>query len=411
MRTVDRSRNRLGMTAVVAASVSMLVLAACSKAPEESGSDGDQEGSDVLIVGAAVAESGVAAPFDQPSLNSFKLGIADLNEAGGIDGREVRLIEGDTQSDIAKAPGVAEDLIAQGAEILLVTCDFDLGAPAANVAQREGLVSISLCTGSPKFGVQGVGDKAYTLKASVGTEAAVLATFAKQQGWEEVSVLLDDSLSVTTGLCAGFEKFFPELGGTIVTNERVDQAGANFSTQVSEIASAKPDAVLLCSYPPGGTSVIRALRGAGVDQPILSGNTFNGRFWVEAVPDISDVFVVSSVSTYGDDPNQDVNDFAARYIEEYGEEPTTTQAVIGYAISQVIAEAVETAGSSDGDAVRDALDSLEGFETLNGPITFTSEAHIPLGAPLAILEFSNGEPRYLETVSPEVEVTLTDGVG
>lgn len=401
-----RSRRPRGRRIGILVGVMFLFLSACA------GDGDDQETggkASPIVVGAAVAESGLMVPFDQPALNAFKLGVEDINAEGGINGRKLELMVADTQSDIPKTPAVAEDLIARGAQVLLASCDFDFGAPAANVAQEHGLVSFSLCTASPKFGVQGIGDKAYTLAASVGNEAATLATYAIDQGWKNAYLLVDTSLAFSRGLCSAFEKFFPELDGNIVGRDTISQEASSFTSQINRLAASDADAVLVCSYPPGGGSAVRALRASGIDLPLLAGNAFNGSFWVEAAPGISDFYTASNASTFADDPDPAVNKFTKEYVDSYGEEPLTTQAVVGYAITQVLKEGVEQAGVVEGEALSNALDGLTEFQTLAGPVTFTSEVHIPLERPLDILQFTDGEPGYVTTVDPEVDVTLLDG--
>lgn len=361
-----------------------------------------------IVIGAAVASSGLASPFDQPPLNAFKIAMADINAAGGIDGRKLQLLEGDTQSNISGTPAVAQDLLSRKAEILLVTCDYDFGAPAANIAQQKGIVSFSLCATSPKFGAQGVGDKAYSPAASVGNEAAVLATWAISKGWKTADLMLDTSLSYTRGLCSSFTKFYTQLGGKVVAKQTVQQTGVSNGTQVSRLGSSNADVALLCSYPPGGGSLVRAIRAAGVKTPLLGGNPYDGEFWVKAAPGISDFYTVSDASTFGDDPNAQVNDFVTKYVKKYGQ-PSTTQAVMGYAIAQMLQEGIKNAGGTEGGALSGALNKLNAFSTLAGPVTYSPTVHIPVDRPLEILQFTKGKAKYVTTVKPGVKVGLTDG--
>lgn len=361
-----------------------------------------------IVVGAAVASSGLASPFDQPPLDAFKIAIKDINAAGGIAGRKLELLQEDTQSSINGTPAVAQDLIQRGAQIMLVTCDYDFGAPAANVAQKHGLVSFSLCATSPKFGVQGVGADAYTPAASVGDEAAVAATWAISKGWKRADLMLDTSLSYTRGLCSAFTKFYKQLGGSIVGQQSVSQTGVATSSQINPLSSSNAQVVLLCSYPPGGGSLVRAIRAAGVKLPLLAGNPFDGAFWVNAAPGVSDFYTVSDASTFGDDPNPTVNTLVGKYVKQYGQ-PSTTQMVMGYAIAQMLREAIPKAGGTSGTALSGALNQLNNFSTVGGPVTYTSTVHIPLDRPLEILQFANGKPKYLTTVTPKVKVGLADG--
>ncbi len=136
---------------------------------------------------------------------------------GGIDGHQIKLITADTKSVIPNGASVAKQLLSQGAKMLVVSCDYDFGSPAAGVAQAAGTVSMSLCAQSPLFGVQGIGDKAYTVSEDVVTEGAVVATFArKQKNLNKTFLIVDDTLQYDRGLCDGYKKAFTALGGKIV---------------------------------------------------------------------------------------------------------------------------------------------------------------------------------------------------
>ena len=76
---------------------------------------------DPIIIGAAVDQSGLFKPWDVPAMRALEYALEQKNKQGGINGRKLKFIKGDTKSDITLAPRVAMDLIDQGAKMLLVT--------------------------------------------------------------------------------------------------------------------------------------------------------------------------------------------------------------------------------------------------------------------------------------------------
>ena len=74
-----------------------------------------------IIIGAAVDLTGFFSPWDVPAVQSLEYALEKQNEKGGINGRKLKLIKGDTKSDITISPQVALDLIDRGAVMLLVT--------------------------------------------------------------------------------------------------------------------------------------------------------------------------------------------------------------------------------------------------------------------------------------------------
>ena len=66
------------------------------------------------------------------------------NAKGGLLGRKLKWIEGDTKTDRTEAAKVGQNLIDEGAELLFVSCDYDFGAPAALKAEAAGVISVFL---------------------------------------------------------------------------------------------------------------------------------------------------------------------------------------------------------------------------------------------------------------------------
>ena len=104
-----------------------------------------------IVIGAAVHMTGGTAIYDMPPLEGARLAVKEINDAGGINGCEVKMIELDGKSDPAKVGDAAVVAVQQGAQVLIAPCDFDYGSPVAIVAQENGLVGISECASSPLY--------------------------------------------------------------------------------------------------------------------------------------------------------------------------------------------------------------------------------------------------------------------
>ena len=90
-----------------------------------------------VTVGFAIALSGFVAPYDDGPYKAAKLAIEDINAKGGLLGRKIVEVAADTASDPAQGATAATDVLSKNAELVMVTCDFDFGAPAALVAQSQ----------------------------------------------------------------------------------------------------------------------------------------------------------------------------------------------------------------------------------------------------------------------------------
>lgn len=380
----------------VALTSAVVALAACG-----SDSSSDSEESGPIIVGAAIAKTGFMTVVDEAPLKATQMTIDEINEAGGVNGRQLELISVDTASDRAKGKAAAEKVIADGAEILIVSCDYDGGLPAASVGVANDLLTISLCAGSLKFGVQGVGPTAFTPAVSALSEGAVGSEFALSRGWNTAFQLLDTTISYNEETCQGFADNYQAAGGEIVGTAEFQNADTSIASQIASIKAADPKVIQICTYTPGAATVLRQIRAAGITQPIVGTATEDGTYWTKSVPNLSDFYIPVSISIWGDDPDPEVNDFVKRYTDRFGE-PATGYPVFGVAVAQMIEDGIEaTDGSTDGETLTKALEEWRDHPLLPGPTTFTPERHITMARPMRIIEYKDGKPRYLETVELE----------
>jgi branched-chain amino acid transport system substrate-binding protein len=211
---------------------------------------GQSKAEDPIIIGAAIAMSGFVQPYDDGPLKGAQLAIADINAKGGVLGRQLTIITADTKSDPAQGTNAAIEVLEQGAEMVIVTCDFDFGAAAALQATASGKVTFSSCAGDPKFGVQGIGPLAYTMSLGTPAQGATLAEWAyKEKGWRKAYIELDSMVEYFKSLCANFKIRWAELGGEIVGEDVYNFAEVKtFDGQVTRMkASSDADFIFLCA--------------------------------------------------------------------------------------------------------------------------------------------------------------------
>lgn len=349
-----------------------------------------------IVVGMAVAKSGFMTAYDEDPSRAVEVAVEDINAKGGILGRPLKLIWSDTKTDPAQAFKAGTDLVQQGADFVVVSCDFDMGGPAALASQNAGVLAISICSGSPKFGPQGVGDLVYTISVAVQAEGYLLAEWAKnKQKWNSVYILKDEAYTYTRAQCAGFEQRWKEIAGadSIVGMNTFKNDDPSIAAQITQLkASArKPDFVMVCSMMPGAPSVVRQLRNAGIEAPITLGFSMDGDYWLKAIPNVSNVFLPVHGSVFGDDPNPAVNELIARLDKKYGAAPTTSYALMGYSLMQAYARAVERAGSTDSVKVAAQLNEFKDEPLLIGPRSFSKDVHIQTKVRGLIMEAKNGK--------------------
>jgi branched-chain amino acid transport system substrate-binding protein len=207
-----------------------------------------------------------------------------------------------------------------------------------------------------------------------------------------------------------------KLGGEVVGVDTFMQEDASIASQITRYKQAaaekgEPEVMMLCSYVPGAVSAIRQLRAAGIEVPLVGGDSMDGHYWVEGVPGLSDHYTVTFGSMYGDDPRPEVNDFFARYREKYGE-PETSFPLNGYSVVEAFKIAAERAGSLESDAVLAELNKFDKQPLLWGATTFTEEMQIDLVHPMAIIQIQDGKGSFADLLTvedpPELQLIFPD---
>ncbi len=411
-----KNRRAAGILAV-AASLS-LVLAGCASttdsaeettaettaaetATEEVAEEVAEECTEPILIGSAMAQTGFMSPFDVPALDTARIAIDATNAAGGVLGCQLELIEVDGESNPDKGAQIATDLIDQGAQLMLVTCDYDINAKASQVAQDAGVLVIAPCVGDTIMGPDAGLTLGFSLGSAVPGEAAIMAEWAFEEFGPKASLFKDMSIKYTQNQCKVFEERWTQLGGEIVSAPEFSQTqqgslAAPVTAQVKEIKDSNPDVVALCSYPGGGAEAAAALRAGGVETPVVSGFGMDGAFWLGAVPDLSDFYFVTYASVFGDDPNPKVTELLSAYKSLTGTDAATSGLVTGASSIEAFALAAEQAGSTNGADLAAALEAFDNVELTAGPTSFSPQLHVNVTRPMAVMQVQDGSHSFIE---------------
>lgn len=360
-----------------------------------------------IFIGGALCLTGIQAPLDNPGLKGAELAVDVLNEEGGLLGRKVKFVNLDGKSDPVTVGNDARQLINEGAKLMVAPCDFDMGGPANRAAQAAGIVGISTCGSSPLHGSITLGDKQFTLSMWNTTMGSAAALYAYDQGYRNAYVITDTFISYTKTLSEYFIKYFQQLGGHIIYEDKYTQGAGDFSAQLARMkrkieAGEKPDVIFISSYMPDLAMIIKTIRSANIDMPIGGGDSYDDSGLFDALGKKfgnSIFFVTHSWMAPGVRPG--MTSFLEKYKAKYGEAPDTSFVATGWDTIMVMAEAVKYAGSTNGDAVAKALESHT-YHLLTGDLTWSPacSGHEPsIQAPIVKLE--SGKPQFVGWVNPK----------
>ena len=216
-----------------------------------------------IIVGYAIAKTGGFSTYDLELQTGGKMAAAAINAKGGVLGRQIKIIDCDTKSELAQSGPCAQQLISKGAQVIIGTSDYDFGGGANRAAAAKGLLSLGMA-GDPRLGYHGVGPTVFNLYQGSNAEGAVTAEFAYNKGWRKPYILTDTINSYPKTVSTNFKARWKELTGNDIAGEDLFlNSDASIATQVSRLRAANPDVILIASFPPGGASAIKQIRAAG----------------------------------------------------------------------------------------------------------------------------------------------------
>ena len=348
-----------------------------------------------IVIGAAIAMSGPLAPYDDGPYKAMQLAVADINAKGGVLGRPLKLVKSDTKSDISYGATAAQIVMDKGASLVVVTCDYDYGSAAANIADARGLITFATCAGDPKFGPDGIGPNAYTMSTSSVGEGALMAEWASAKGYKSAYILLETDTAFDASFADAFKRRWVQLRGAAALYGEDTFSGEDpqISTQITRLKALPnaPELVVISAAPPPGVGAVKQLRAADVTQLLLGSDNWDGDYWLSGVPTLDRLVYVTYASMYGTDPRPEMRNFFAAYRAKFGSLPTQSNALTGYSVIEAWARAVERARSLDTDKVRQALDSFRDEPLRVGPTSFTPRVHINDRRDMVVMQIDGGK--------------------
>ncbi len=278
---MKRNSHTLRLAAVAAASA--LVLAACGSS-DDTGDDKDSDtpaakGDGTLTIGSLLPQTGSLAVLGPPEFAGVDLAIKDINEAGGVLGKDVvgvKADSGDTDSGIA--PAETDKLLKAKADVIVGAASSGVSLTVIDKIMAAGVVEFSPANTSTAFdeGDYSKPDLYFRTAPSDILQGAVMANLLVKDGRQNVAILARQDAYGET-LAKEVSKNLEAAGSKVAVNELYSEKDGPSDTQIAAVADAKPDAVVLIAFDETKTIVPKLIQ-AGVapkDVPtyFVDGNT------------------------------------------------------------------------------------------------------------------------------------------
>ena len=380
-----------------------LLMVACENGETTEGGTEDSatfEDRESILVGSLFANSGAYSAYGQPQTNALQMAVEEINEAGGVNGKEIELVEYDYSSDETESASLSTRLATEDEVSVIIGPDTSGSAVAAlQQSSQYGVPLLSPSASLDTFTVDSSGeviDTAWRIAYSDSYQGEALAQFAVDQfGAETAAVLGDNSSDYAVGLVETFESAFT---GDIVAQENFTADETDFSAVLTNIANQDFDVLFLPGYYEQAGPIIKQAREMGITQPILGPDGFGNSqlYELAGTENLNDVFYTTQFSTLSEDEH--VQEFLANYEEKFGQ-PADMFAAMAYDAAYVVRDAIERAESASPSAINSELANTESFEGVTGTFSF-DENHNPVKT-VSIVEVQNGEDVGVIDINPE----------
>jgi len=347
-----------------------------------------------ILIGHYGSLTGSEATFGQSTSNGIKLAIADINAAGGINGRKVRLVEYDTKGDAREAGAVVTRLVtADKVSAVLGEVASSLSLAGAPVCQANGVPMISPSSTNPRVTL--VGDMIFRVCFIDPFQGYVCAKFATEKGAKRVAILQDQASAYSVGLADEFEKNFKDMGGAITTRQSYNAGDQDFNAKLTSIRATNPDMIFIPGYYTDVANIAIQAKRLGIKAALLGGDGWDSAKLGEIAGDSINGSYYSNHAA-PDDPA--LADFVKKYEDEYGAKPDALGA-LGYDAAMLLFDAMKRAKSLSGKDLRDAIAATKDFPGVTGVINFDQNRDAI--KPAVVLRMENAQPVFEARVEPK----------
>lgn len=351
---------------------------------------------DEIVLGEYVPLTGTTATFGISTDQAVRMALEEVNAAGGVGGRTVRLVVEDDQSKPDEAATAATKLIRQDRVVaLLGEISSGRSLAAAPICQGARVPMLSPSSTHPK--VTETGNYIFRVCFTDPFQGRVDAQIA----WEimkvkRAAVLYDVRNEYSVGLKTYFAQAFQGYGGQIVGAQSYSEGDSDFRAQLTQLKSKGPEVLYVPGYYTEVGLIARQAREMGISAPLLGGDGWDSPKLTEIGGDALEGSYFSN--HYAPDlPNPRVQAFAAKYRRRYGSAPDSL-AALGYDAARVLCDAIRRAGSTEGAKIRDALAATKDFPGVTGDITIDGGRNARKAA--VVLRIEGRRFRYVTTIQP-----------
>lgn len=361
---------------------------------------GNAASGDSIVVGSNFELTGNHAQYGSNAAKGFRLAIKEANDAGGVGGKQIKIVEADSKSEAAESVNAATKLISDDKVVALVGPAVTANVIAeSQVAADNKVAVIAPAATNPDVTVENGAVKPFIFRSCFidPQQSEVMAEFAAKDLNAKTAVLyLDSSSDYSKSLGKIFKEKFEAAGGQILMEEAFLAKDQDFKAALTKIKTAGADVIFVPAYYEEVGKIVKQARELGIEATMLGTDGWDD----SKVVDIAGANALNNTffCTHYFEGDADVQDFLNAYKTEYKEDPNVF-AALGYDSGKMLVDAIQR-GGSDSQKIRDNIETIKDLKVGTGVITMDAATHNPIKG-IVVIENKDGVRSLRTKIAPQ----------
>lgn len=377
-------------------------LVACSSNTKETGSTDKTETTattettaapvaddNTILIGCLQDITGKTATLGKMIQSGAQYAIDEINAAGGIDGKQIKMITRDTTGDVTEAVNAFQLLCTQDKVSAIIGPPVaNIGLAIAPISEKYNipLLGFAMDTATLQNDAGVTYKNMFLFQPSDEQQGKMMAKYAVEEvGAKKIGVIYRNDNAYSVGLVDSFKKYVETTDAKIVQEVQFTTSDTDYSTMLMKLMNAKCDIIFAPNYTQELVTITQQARSIGYQGKLIMGLDAAPPFASLAGASANGVIYINNITESDEKIAKIMADYKAKSNVD-----ATNKFFLGYDVTNILAKTFKEVGT-DSVAVRDAIEKLSSYEGLTGNITINSETHQPSGLEMYIHEIQDGK--------------------